>query len=215
MPASSERTRRLLVESATDEFAEHGVRGASLLEISRRAGQRNRASVHYHFGSRAGMLAAVLSQHHDFLRARNAELLAEAASTPDDDLVPGVRALAIPAIELGETGPLGRGYLSILAELAVEGLEHQDPAVVEAMTSSGGYENWQMLTTRLAAARPDLDEVTRDHRRDKACDFLMRTVADRGRDLARVEQGLRPRTLAVDDFAADLVSMTIGMLTAP
>jgi len=215
MPASSERTRRLLVESATDEFAEHGVRGASLLEISRRAGQRNRASVHYHFGSRAGMLAAVLSQHHEFLRARNAELRQEAASTPPDDLVPAVRALALPAIELGETGTAGRGYLSILAELSVEGIEDQEPAVVEAMTSSGGYENWQLLTERLAVARPDLDEVVRDLRRDKACEFVMRVVADRGRDLDRVERGLRARALTVEAFSTDVVSMTVGLLGAP
>ena len=32
-------------------FAEHGVQNASLVEITRRAGQRNSGALHYHFGS--------------------------------------------------------------------------------------------------------------------------------------------------------------------
>ena len=49
--------------AATRAFAEHGVTNASLLDITRQAGQRNRGAVHYHFGSREGLLAAVLEQH--------------------------------------------------------------------------------------------------------------------------------------------------------
>ncbi len=54
-------TRQLLIDAATRAFAEHGVHNASLLEITRQAGQRNRGAVHYHFGSREGMLVAVLA----------------------------------------------------------------------------------------------------------------------------------------------------------
>jgi AcrR family transcriptional regulator len=59
-------TRRLLVEAATEAFAEHGVFAASLVDITRRAGQRNRGAVHYHFGTREGLLVAVLEQYADF-----------------------------------------------------------------------------------------------------------------------------------------------------
>jgi AcrR family transcriptional regulator len=48
----SEATRKGLVDAATREFAEQGVFAASLIEITRRAGRRNRGAVHYHFGSR-------------------------------------------------------------------------------------------------------------------------------------------------------------------
>ena len=56
-------TREQLIDAATRAFAEHGVDAASLVEITRRAGQRNRGAVHYHFGGRDGLLVAVLEEH--------------------------------------------------------------------------------------------------------------------------------------------------------
>ena len=82
---AADDTRRRLIEAATTGFADHGVQGASLLEITRKAGQRNRGAVHYHFGSRMGMLVAVLEQYVD-LMSREDELLTVARRLPDDDL---------------------------------------------------------------------------------------------------------------------------------
>ncbi|MFC6343132.1 TetR family transcriptional regulator, partial [Nocardioides hankookensis] len=75
-------TRTALVEAAARTFAEDGVQNASLVEVTRRAGQRNRGAVHYHFGSRDGLLVAVLEQHTAFLATREGELLEIARSTP-------------------------------------------------------------------------------------------------------------------------------------
>ena len=43
-------TRQRLLDAALRAFAEQGVGTASLVDITRRAGQRNRGAVHYHFG---------------------------------------------------------------------------------------------------------------------------------------------------------------------
>src|SRR3954454_6117556 len=98
--APSLETRRLLVEAATEAFAEQGVYAGSLVEITRRAGQRNRGAVHYHFGSREGLLVAVLHQHVPSLAAREGELLAAARDSPDDDLGSVLEAIVRPAVEL-------------------------------------------------------------------------------------------------------------------
>ena len=79
MTGNAEETRQRLIEAATRGFAEQGVHSASLLEITRQAGQRNRGAVHYHFGSREGMLVAVLEQHVDMLATREKELLTDRA----------------------------------------------------------------------------------------------------------------------------------------
>ena len=79
-------TRQALVEAATTAFAEQGVFTASLVEITRRAGQRNRGAVHYHFGSRDGLLVAVIDQHAPALARRESELLERARTRPGDDL---------------------------------------------------------------------------------------------------------------------------------
>jgi AcrR family transcriptional regulator len=111
MTGNADETRLRLIEAATRGFAEEGVHTASLLEITRQAGQRNRGAVHYHFGSREGMLVAVLEQHVDLLAVRERELLAIARQQPDDDLASVVAAFVRPAVELGDLGWEGRCYL--------------------------------------------------------------------------------------------------------
>ncbi len=56
----SRSTRRRLTETAIDLFGERGVYGASLREISERAGAKNTAAAHYHFGDRRGLIVAAV-----------------------------------------------------------------------------------------------------------------------------------------------------------
>src|SRR5829696_5572811 len=117
MPPDASHTRRKLLDAATQAFAEHGVFNASLLDITRQAGQRNRGALHYHFGSRDGVLCAVLEQHVDFLARREGELREIAAQRPAEDIESVVEAIVRPAAELAESGWRGRCFLLILAEL--------------------------------------------------------------------------------------------------
>ncbi len=142
MTSQADDTRHRLIEAATREFAEHGVHAASLLEITRQAGQRNRGAVHYHFGSREGMLVAVLEQRVDFLAERERELLARARSLPDDDLASVVEAFVRPSVELAEQGWQGRCYLVIAAQLVED-----DPESLAPRRGRGARSGW-------AATRP-------------------------------------------------------------
>src|SRR6185295_14391602 len=54
-------TRRRLLDAGIAIFAEKGFRGATIEQISRRAGT-NIAAAHYHFGSKEGLYAAVFDQ---------------------------------------------------------------------------------------------------------------------------------------------------------
>lgn len=207
-PSPAEETRRRLVDAATTGFAEHGVHAASLLEITRQAGQRNRGAVHYHFGSRTGMLVAVLEQHVELLSARERELLAVARSRPDDDLASAVEAFVRPAVELAELGGKGRAYLMILAELVEQDPATMDPEVVAALQRMGGYDAFALLEQRV----PPMPDDVRRERLSLATAFILRAIADRGR--AREHASGRPQ-LEVEPFAANLVAMVAGMLGAP
>jgi AcrR family transcriptional regulator len=201
-------TRQALVEAATTAFAEHGVLTASLVDITRRAGQRNRGAVHYHFGSREGLLVAVLEQHTAFLADREGELLAHARTTPDDDLASVVEAIVRPAVELAETGPSGRDYLVIVGQL-VEEYDRLDPAVGETLRRTGGYAVYDLLAARM----PAVDEALHNERLALVTGFILRAVADR----ARAQQAPAPgrAQLSTDRFVANLVAMAARMASTP
>lgn len=203
-----EDTRQRLIEAATREFAEHGVHTASLLEVTRQAGQRNRGAVHYHFGSREGMLVAVLDQHIGFLAERERELLAVARQRPDDDLESAVQAIVRPAVELGDLGWEGKCYLVILAELVEDDRDQLDPAIVGALERMGGWEAFELLGERT----PPMPDALCDERLSLVTGFILRAAADRAR--ARERAHARAQ-LETEQFIANLVAMVTGMLTAP
>ncbi len=205
----ADETRQRLIEAATSGFAEHGVHTASLLEITRQAGQRNRGAVHYHFGSRTGMLVAVLEQHLDVLAARERELLTVAQGSPDDDLISVVRALTLPAIELAELGGQGRSYLMILGELIEDDPQALDADVVHALERLGGFEVYGLLEQRM----PPMPEEVRSERLSLVTAFVLRAIADRSRAGERVTPGRAQ--LATEPFARNLVDVVVGMLSAP
>ncbi|WP_243056911.1 TetR/AcrR family transcriptional regulator [Nocardioides sp. SR21] len=201
-------TRRALVEAATEAFAEQGVFTASLVEITRRAGQRNRGAVHYHFGSREGLLVAVLEQHAGFLAEREGQLLARARATPEDDLEAVLEAVVRPAVELAETGRSGRQYLVIIGEL-VEEYDRLDADVDEALRGTGGYAVFELLEQRL----PDLDEALRNERLALVTGFILRSVADRARAAESADPGRAQ--LPTERFVRNLLSMAAAMANAP
>ena len=205
---TADETRHRLVEAATEVFAEDGVFTGSLVEITRRAGQRNRGAVHYHFGSRESLLVAVLHQHAPFLATREGELLAAARDTPPDDLGSVLEAIVRPAVELAETGPSGRQYLVIVGQL-VEEFDRLDETVAAALTATGGYDVYALLAARM----PPLDEALHNERLALITGFILRSVADRARASERALPGRVQ--LPTELFVRNLVTMAAGMATAP
>jgi AcrR family transcriptional regulator len=206
--AAAAETRRRLVAAATEAFAEQGVFTASLVDITRRAGQRNRGAVHYHFGSRDGLIVAVIDQHAAFLARREGELLERARSRPDDDLASVLEAIVRPAVELAETGTDGRRYLVIVGQL-VEEFERVHADVAAALERTGGVPVYDLLEARL----PAYDDALRTERLALVTSFILRSVADR----ARAQESTVPtRTrLPTERFVANLVAMAAGMAIAP
>ena len=209
MPVDASRTREKLIDEAARAFAMHGVYGASLIDITRRAGQRNRGALHYHFGSRSGVLCAVLDRHVDFLARREGELLERARTRPDTDVESVVEAIVRPATELAESGWRGRCFLVILAELVEEDPDSLDRDVADALARTGGYAVYDLLAERMA----DVSTEVRAERFALATGFILRAVADRARVLGRRGRRGRPQ-LDHDAFVANLVAMVAAGMSA-
>lgn len=200
-------TRQRLLDAALRAFAEQGVSTASLVDITRRAGQRNRGAVHYHFGGRAGLLVAVLEDQAGFLGEREGQLLDGARRTPSRDLASVVEAIVRPAVELAETGWRGRAYLAIVGELVEQDQTALGDEVAAALRRTGGYDVFDVLAERL----PEMDEALRDERFALVTAYILGAVARRARAADRPG---RPQ-LASDRFVANLVQTAAAILEAP
>ncbi len=133
-------------------FAERGVENVALTQIVAASSQRNRSALHYHFGSREGVLTAVLSRRLVSINARRTLALEALAGGA------GVAAILRATIAaLGEAvveEPWGRDYLSILAQVTFHPQLLGERGVAEEHRSG-----IRLARTRLAAALPGLSET--------------------------------------------------------
>ena len=208
MPPDASETKTKLLDSAARAFARDGVFNASLIEITRQAGQRNRAALTYHFGSRDGVLCAVIDRHTAFLAHREGELLDVA--TRDVGLEPVIEALARPAAELADSGWRGRCCLLIIAELTGEDRTQFSPELQDVLARTGGNEVFALLTARTA----DLTDSLRTERFSLMVMFILRAIADRARLLERHTRHGRPQ-LDREPFVRNLVAMASAAMAAP
>lgn len=100
-------TRHRLLDAAERLFAVHGFDAASLRAITAEAGA-NLAAVHYHFGSKDGLVREVFARRLAPLNQRRLELLDEVLEATPEDRPPPVedlvRAFAGPVVTMGCAG---------------------------------------------------------------------------------------------------------------
>lgn len=74
---------KALILAAERLFAQHGIEAVALRQINQAANQKNMSAAHYHFGSRDGLVLAVLMYRWPELDRRRGGLLMRPASTRD------------------------------------------------------------------------------------------------------------------------------------
>lgn len=198
---SADDTRRVLIAAAERLFADQGVDGPSLREITRAAGQRNTAALQYHFGDRDDLLLAVLDKHGRDIDVKREALL----DSVELDHPPNARALAgalvVPLVAKLDDADGGPEYLRIVGEMAMRPLRFAKPLVAAADTPS--MRRWlkdvEALVPPEASGRPL-------HRRSAAYRFVHGELAGRARERSRRDHRL---------FTSHLVDLVLALLTAP
>jgi AcrR family transcriptional regulator len=117
MPRSSEPARRQLLDTALRLFAAQGVAAVSLREIRLGAKQRNAGALHYHFGSKEGLLRALLERELPPLVARRRQLLAEAAATAQSNLRAVAAIFVLPFAEMATGTEHERSVVLLLNQI--------------------------------------------------------------------------------------------------
>ncbi|MFI9052796.1 TetR/AcrR family transcriptional regulator [Streptomyces sp. NPDC053427] len=202
---SGPETREKLIRAAEEIFAAQGVDGAQMRDIVRLAGQGNPSAVQYHFGSRGGLLDAVMAGRLARTEAALAPLLTtvEAAGPTLAGLVRAL--LTAEATELRDDR--GRRCLRISAQLSHEsGVRTRIPH-----PTLDGTAYWRLIGGMedvLAAA--GLPEALRLERLDLALTLIGAALADRARHYL---EGVAPLT-GEELFLADLTGTTVAFLLA-
>lgn len=92
----------------------------SLREINQLAGQKNSSALQYHFGSREGLLRAVLQQHTSAVRDARLAVLKDVTDDGVPDLRAAARVLVEPVAAPLEWGPSGRAFCRIVAHVLTD-----------------------------------------------------------------------------------------------
>jgi len=103
-----------LILAAERLFAERGIDGVALRQINSAANQKNMSAAHYHFGSRDGLVEAVLMHRLPALDARRRALLIGPAESRDLRFY--LRAFVLPLIEELRPRPEGNHYLRFIQQ---------------------------------------------------------------------------------------------------
>ena len=188
--------RQKLVDAARDLFAEHGIEGVSLREITRAAGQGNTSALQYHFGNREALLRAVLEPHQQQVDARRASLLDELEAREPAPLRDLASALVRPSAAMLQVEG-GTAYLRIMAEL------NRDPGrfLRGPNRIHTGLRRWRDATKRRMP-----ESVSPLHRRFAAIQLCFSELARRASTRRRSDHRL---------FVSDLIDLTTAILTAP
>ncbi|GIF16638.1 TetR/AcrR family transcriptional regulator [Actinoplanes teichomyceticus] len=172
-----EHTRQRIIETAERLFAEHGVFATSNRQISEAADQGNTAAVHYHFGTKAGLVRAIVRRHSEAMDARRAGLIARCAGSTD--LRDWVACVVLPFTEHLTSLGTPSWYARFAAQVITE------PALRELAAAEIGEESLLgTVTAALHRCLPDLPAAVRSERDDMVRTLIVHFCAQRERTAA-------------------------------
>ena len=192
-------TRARLIRAGERRFARDGIAGARLSDVVRDAHQGNDSAVGYHFGSRQGLLQAIVERHVAAMERRRV------VPADDADLRTVVAAIVTPTAALLATEE-GRDFLRIMEQVS------------DWSGLGTGRLNPVLHGTVLAAQLGRLDAllvasvgpVLARERAALMVTFLTGALAERARSRAA---GVRQR-LSHEKFISHLVDVLSGALAA-
>jgi AcrR family transcriptional regulator len=165
-------------------------------QLNEAAGQRNTSALHYHFGSREGLLRAIVERHQAIVDADRARRLAAIPTDPDPDADPGLAtAVELIVAPLAERlrSPSGRDYLRIVPQ-CIDRKLLPPPALDLAV---------DMVRAHIAHLPPG----ARSRRMRAMLLFVFTMLADRA--------ATPDRAVPYDDFVGELCAMATAILTVP
>jgi AcrR family transcriptional regulator len=198
-------TRERLLNAGEHLFAERGLDAVSVRDITEAAGA-NTAAVHYHFGSKRDLIAAILQRRASELGHRRDELLDVLQGDDEVDLRQVVDALVRPTAELAQDLDGGQHYVAFLAALG------GNPDLMHLVI--GAYDPYtERFLDVLTRATPSLPDDVRMLRFAVGKDLINRVL---GQPRGQIHEWVQQWSPGADtDIVTRLIDILVGMFEGP
>lgn len=198
MPRDAAHTRQQLIDVGRQLFATRGVYATPLKAIVDGSGQKNASALHYHFGSRTGLLSAIIAATNEGIEGRRRVLL-EAITDPT--VAQLVHAWIAPQAVLLDQAE-GRQFLAIISQLNDVFDQWNDETMPPTALTT-----MRMIDLRLTHVS---DAVVRRERLSRFLELTAEALGSRARLIERV----REPALDHDGWVQNLEEMCVGALSA-
>lgn len=203
-------TRTALIIAAERIFSEEGIANTSLRRITQAAGQRNESAIHYHFGSREGVVEAILNMRTEPINRIRVDMLAQAQKEAGDQPLSShklAETLTRPLADYLRASGGSSHYLRFL------GMFWLDQTMWRKFAGRSRDEGLILVRDALLEAKPHLPPIIVRHR--YACAIQMSTHT-----LARLERmagnyGPSWDWMRADVEISDLIDANAAIFDAP
>lgn len=197
-----EGVREQLIDIAVRLSATRGLAGMTLRDVQVESGQRNKSVVQYYFGSRHGLIEAVMDARMGPINSRRLAILEQLGHHPSTKQL--IEALVLPLADVATHEP-GSYWARFLLQGSF------DPTVRDLVRASFTASSFRAVRAKLIASLETVPTEVRGHRVDRMVEFML--VALASAEEARTAGRLGDK--AAFRYVADLVDMCSAMLTAP
>lgn len=200
-----------MLDVAEQRFAERGLDNVSLREIVRHSGQSNLSAAHYHFGSREGLIAALLTRRMRVIDLlRNDRLDALNAYSLASDVLSIVQQSVAPLAEVVKSTTWGADYVRVAAQVLLNPSAAY-MARVEPEAKQGLLRSSRMLRQLLPGLANDVFEDRMRIVNNESVYSIARWVYTNGRVTAASEARFDKLVLHTTEFLAAGLSCRSGV----
>lgn len=191
-----------ILRAAEELMAERGL-GASLQDVASTAGLRNKSAVHYYFGTRDGLVAAVVNARLGEMEGARMQMLADAeAGGLRDDVRSLVAMLVLPMVQIVD-GPGSTHFARFFDRLRYH------PAIFdEHVLWDVSHPSLRIIVSRISNGLTMVPDVERRFRTDSMASALLGLVADYERVADSLDDDVRERR------HQELIDVLTGLVTA-
>lgn len=201
-PSSRERLQR----AAERLFARDGIHRVTLREINQLAGQRNRSALHYHFGSRDGLVIAILQSHQKAMDEVLIPALDELEARPELPTVHEIVETTLRPLGARLESESGRDFVRILPQV-LDTVSANLRAGMPPPASDQPARSLRLVDRNLEHLRPEL-------RRERLVAYVLLMTSLMAERAHHLESGAVP-TLSHEDFIQHAVVVLSAVIQAP